>query len=235
MQEKFRVLAAAAYPWPHRPEWRRATAGGARRKFTSPSDCTGACVPRFVLGCGVCGSLIALVPLREANGGARPWLDRQGGICDSLMMSEDTLIAAFASPVFLRHCGASDLTREASRPGCATWPPREPSDDAKRAHQGGYYSKGTLFSMDWPGNGGIAPADRHARWATMSSGWRRAAARRASSLIGWVAHDPRAGDYQTPHVHAGATPQWRLLSGGPGKTGAAGLHRPSDPASTCRR
>jgi len=116
-------------------------------------------------------------------------------------MAEDTFIAAFASPIFLRHYGKSTLTgdlAEAIRGLAAT----QSSDDLKRAHQGGFYTKGTLLTMDLPG---IAEL-RNVIASAVTDYVRRLVPgneRPKIELIAWAAltHE---GDYQTPHVHAGA-------------------------------
>ncbi len=116
-------------------------------------------------------------------------------------MSEDTLIAAFASPIFLRHCGAGDLTRQLAA-GIRELAATEASDDLKRAHQGGFYTKGGLFNMSLPG----IPELRQLVGAAVRDYIQRVAPANATpkiELIAWAALTQER-DYQTPHVHAGA-------------------------------
>lgn len=81
-----------------------------------------------------------------------------------------------------------------------------PSHDAFRAHRGGYYSPGTFFDASLPGVAGardVVSAGLNAYFQELGI----AGTIERIELMGWVALT-RAGDYQTPHVHAGS-----MLSG----------------------
>ena len=78
----------------------------------------------------------------------------------------------------------------------------ETSDDAFRAHQGGYYSDGHFFDDSAPCVSSVVKVIR----AGLENYIRDIGASKTVDRItlqGWVALT-RAGDYQTPHIHRGA-------------------------------
>lgn len=120
-------------------------------------------------------------------------------------MSGDTLIQAFATPIFLRkRAGAPELDAKlaATVRGLAEG---STSDDAHRAHQGGFYTKGDFFErQDLPGVQEMRQVAAKAVVDYIRQVTGRTDLPSRIQIISWAALT-RARDYQTPHVHAGAT------------------------------
>jgi uncharacterized protein (TIGR02466 family) len=120
-------------------------------------------------------------------------------------MAADTMLQAFATPIFLRKRAGSEAMNAALAQSVRRLAAEGPSDDAHRAHQGGYYTKGDFFEMtDLPG---VMDMRRIAANAVVDY-IRQATGKQDPpgriQIISWAALT-RARDYQTPHVHAGAT------------------------------
>ena len=124
-------------------------------------------------------------------------------------MPEDAYIAAFATPLFTRQL---DDAEELNRDLAATirqLASGGPSHDRYRSHQGGFYTPGNLFEQRLPG---LAAIEAHMR-AALRSYIDRVAANGAGrtypiaddwiTLQAWAALTG-PGDYQPPHLHAGA-------------------------------
>ena len=120
-------------------------------------------------------------------------------------MPNDTMLQAFATPIFLRKRAGGDALNATLAATVGKLAAESPSDDAHRAHQGGFYTKGDFFDMEQlPG---VAEMRQIAAKATVDY-IRRATGKQdlpsRIQIISWAAIT-RARDYQTPHVHAGAT------------------------------
>jgi|GEM_PF-1625131 len=120
-------------------------------------------------------------------------------------MASDTLIQAFATPIFLRKRAGGEALNAQLAKSVRDLAAANPSDDAHRAHQGGFYTKGDFFDM--PHLPGVTDMRQIAAKAVVD--YIRQATGRTDlpsriQLISWAALT-RARDYQTPHVHAGAT------------------------------
>jgi uncharacterized protein (TIGR02466 family) len=120
-------------------------------------------------------------------------------------MAADTLLQAFATPIFLRkNAGTPELnaTIAATIRGLEA---RHESDDAHRAHQGGFYTKGDFFEkQDLPGVTEMRAVAAKAVVDYIRQVTGRKDMPSRIQIISWSAIT-RARDYQTPHVHAGAT------------------------------
>ncbi len=120
-------------------------------------------------------------------------------------MPADTLIQAFATPIMLRKNAGSAALNETLHATLRKLASEGPSDDAHRAHQGGFYTKGDFFeAADLPG---VAEMRQIAARTTVDyikqvTGRKDLPSR--IQLISWAALTGPL-DYQTPHVHAGAT------------------------------
>lgn len=120
-------------------------------------------------------------------------------------MPNDTMLQAFATPIFLRKRAGNDALNATLASTVGKLAAETPSDDAKRAHQGGFYTKGDFFDMEQlPG---VAEMRKIAAKATVDY-IRRVTDKQdlppRIQIISWAAIT-RARDYQTPHIHAGAT------------------------------
>ena len=120
-------------------------------------------------------------------------------------MPADTLLQAFATPIFLRKRAGPPELNETLAGTIRKLAAENPSDDAQRAHQGGFYTKGEFFDQtELPG---VAQMRQLAANATIDY-VRQVTGRKdlptRIQIISWAALT-RARDYQTPHVHARAT------------------------------
>ena len=124
-------------------------------------------------------------------------------------MFRDILAQTFATPIFTRQF---DDTQELNATLARTV--RElmrnnPSHDHQRAHQGGFYTPGTLFEQNFPGIPEVRALMRAAlrtyidQVAATGFGRKTPIADEQLYLQGWAALT-RERDYQAPHVHAGA-------------------------------
>ena len=118
-------------------------------------------------------------------------------------VGDDKMIAAFATPVFLRsHKNVGELNRLLAgtiREMARTMD----SDDAFRSHQGGFYSDDSFLHSPQPG---VAPLTQLLQKGVGDYIKQLLGAQAPAvqvELAAWVALT-RAGDYQAPHVHAGA-------------------------------
>lgn len=120
-------------------------------------------------------------------------------------MAGDTMVQAFATPIFLRkRAGTAEMNAELAQTvrGLAT---DQPSDDAHRAHQGGFYTKGDFFELETlPGVQRMRQVAAKAVMDYIRQVTGRTDLPSRIQIISWAALT-RARDYQTPHVHAGAT------------------------------
>ena len=120
-------------------------------------------------------------------------------------MPGDTLLQAFATPIFLRkNAGTLEMNRKLADT-IRKMSADNTSDDAHRAHQGGFYTKGDFFDNDTlPG---VAEARQMVGKAVIDY-IRQVTGRKDLpshiQIISWAALT-HANDYQTPHVHAGST------------------------------
>lgn len=120
-------------------------------------------------------------------------------------MAGDTLIQAFATPIFLRKQAGPPALNDTLAGTVRKLAADNPSDDAHRAHQGGFYTKGDFFEMeDQPGVKEIRRIAANAAVDYIRQTTGRTDLPSRIQLISWAAIT-RARDYQTPHVHAGAT------------------------------
>lgn len=116
----------------------------------------------------------------------------------------DQLLQAFASPIWLRkqlgsaalNQGIVNLLRQLAATAC--------SDDQHRAHQGGFYTDGGLFTRKIPELAAIKSLAADSTEAYLTKLNKQKPVTASCSINGWAALT-RAGDYQTPHVHAEAT------------------------------
>lgn len=120
-------------------------------------------------------------------------------------MPNDTMLQAFSTPIFLRKRAGDARLNEALAGTVRKLAAENTSDDAHRAHQGGFYTRGDFFDMqDLPG---VEEMRQLAAKATIDY-IRRATGRQdlpsRIQIISWSAIT-KARDYQTPHIHAGAT------------------------------
>lgn len=120
------------------------------------------------------------------------------------MAHKDNFIAAFATPLFLRrYADTADLNRTLAET-IRQMARQQQSDDSFRSHQGGFYSDDSFFRTTQPGAERVERLVRQA----VSDYIRQVEGPSASTLrvdlSSWVALT-RAGDYQAPHVHGGAT------------------------------
>lgn len=120
-------------------------------------------------------------------------------------MAGDTLIQAFSTPIFLRKNAGSPALNDALAAIVRKLAAENPSDDAHRAHQGGFYTKGDFF------DNADEPAIKEMRQIAAKGvvDYIRQVTGRTDmpsqiQILSWAALT-RARDYQTPHVHAGAT------------------------------
>ncbi|MGZ0188599.1 MAG: putative 2OG-Fe(II) oxygenase [Alphaproteobacteria bacterium] len=120
-------------------------------------------------------------------------------------MPADTLLQAFATPIFLRKNAAPDSLNVTLAETVRRLSEGATSDDAHQAHQGGFYTKGDFFEMQHlPG-----VADMRQLAAKAVVDYIRQVTGRTDlpsqiQIISWAAIT-KARDYQTPHIHAGAT------------------------------
>jgi len=112
----------------------------------------------------------------------------------------------FATPIYYDPAAAPTALNETLTATIRALAASQPSDDAFRAHRGGFYSPGTFFESDLPGVAGAKAVVRTGLEAFLRELGVAASVERIE-VQSWVALT-RAGDYQTPHVHAGA-----MLSG----------------------
>lgn len=120
-------------------------------------------------------------------------------------MAGDTLIQAFATPIFLRKGAGSDALSARLAQTVRRLAAEHPSDDAHRAHQGGFYTKGDFFEMEaLPGVAEMRQVAAKASVDYIRQSTGRTDLPSRIQIISWAALT-RAQDYQTPHVHAGAT------------------------------
>jgi hypothetical protein len=119
-------------------------------------------------------------------------------------MTNDTLIRAFATPIMLRRCANVDNLNRILAGTVRGLALSNPSDDYKRAHQGGFYTAGTLFESTLPGIAEIRELARRGIQDYIARVNPDHPPPVSVQIIGWAAVT-RERDYQTPHVHAGAT------------------------------
>lgn len=117
---------------------------------------------------------------------------------------QDNFIAAFSTPIFLRRClDTADLNRTLAET-IRKMAHSQQTDDSFRSHQGGFYSDDSFFRTKLPGTERVERLVKHA----VTDYIRKLEGPNTSmlrvDLSAWVALT-RAGDYQAPHVHAGAT------------------------------
>ncbi len=114
-----------------------------------------------------------------------------------------TTTPIFSTPIYLdENAGGADLNRRLQA-RIGTMAASDTSDDAFRAHQGGYYSAGTFFESKTPEVEEVVRLVRTGLDRYLDDLGVAATVSR-TRLQGWVAHT-RASDYQTPHLHAGST------------------------------
>lgn len=117
---------------------------------------------------------------------------------------EARMIGAFASPIMVRRgLGSNALNQRLSRT-IRAMADDGPSDDAFRAHQGGFYSDATFFQDAPDGAADLQPIVANAVTGYIQQVLGGPLRQGRVEISGWVGVH-HAGDYQTPHVHAGTT------------------------------
>jgi len=120
-----------------------------------------------------------------------------------------TYIEAFSTPIFLRECEEESHLNQTLASTVRTLAQENPSDDGKRSHQGGFYTPLDLLEQGLPG---IAEIERIFRECSveyihkvLANGYGRKNKTHPEylKLNAWAALTTE-GDYQPPHVHAGA-------------------------------
>ena len=117
---------------------------------------------------------------------------------------QDRMIAAFPTPIFLRTIAGNDKLNQLLASTVREMAASQKSDDAFRSHQGGFYSDATFFQSVRPG---VEQLQHHVQTTVVEYIHQLLGANGPKmhvDLGAWVALT-RAGDYQAPHVHAGAT------------------------------
>jgi uncharacterized protein (TIGR02466 family) len=119
-------------------------------------------------------------------------------------MSNPSLIThAFTTPLYVRNYGGLDgLNKTLSKTATQLASENESSDN-NRAHQGGFYTDGTFFEADLPGAKEVRELfSRSVQEYIKELGVENTI--QSVVLQGWIALTT-TDDYQTPHVHRGAT------------------------------
>lgn len=108
----------------------------------------------------------------------------------------------FSTPIFFTENVGNDSLNEELASLIRSRAGSEKSDDAFRAHRGGYYSNGEFFNDQTPCVQSVVNVIRNGLGEYFKDiGVAETIAN--VNLQGWVALT-RAGDYQTPHIHRGA-------------------------------
>ena len=118
--------------------------------------------------------------------------------------AQDKFIAAFATPIFLRHFGDTAELNHTLAETVRQMAHSERSSDRFRSHQGGFYSEDSFFQTKLPGAERLERLVQHAVSDYVRQLEGPNAPKLRLDLSAWVALT-RAGDYQAPHVHGGAT------------------------------
>ncbi len=141
------------------------------------------------------------------------------------------MIGAFATPIMVRRgVGPADLNARLTRT-IRDMAANTPSDDLLRAHQGGYYSDVTFFQDAPDGAVDLQPIVAQAVTDYIRQVLGGPLRQGQVEISAWVGLH-RAQDYQTPHVHAGATISGiyyvQVPSGKPEPQGCLDLLNPLD-------
>ena len=117
---------------------------------------------------------------------------------------KDNFIAAFATPIFLRHYADTAELNDTLAETIRQMAHSQQSSDRFRSHQGGFYSDDSFFRTKLPGVERLERLVQHAVTDYIREVEGPNAPTLRVDLSAWVALT-RAGDYQAPHVHGGAT------------------------------
>ncbi len=109
----------------------------------------------------------------------------------------------FATPIYFRNYPSTDSLNKDLLQTALSLEEQQQSSDVGRAHQGGFYTDGTLFEQKLPGINRVRNlfTDSLREYIDEMGASKNV---KSIQLQGWLALT-RGGDYQTPHIHRGAS------------------------------